>query len=81
MTRETFEKLNDPNLKKILDFFKSLESNSTKYFDEIIELQDKYKKETKIFLTYFGEEEKNFKLPDFFKNMTEFVKSFKIACL
>jgi hypothetical protein len=81
MTRENFEKLNDPNLKKILDYFKSLELNSSKFLDEIIEMQDKYKKETKIFLSYFGEEEKNFKLPDFFKGMSDFVKSFKVACL
>jgi hypothetical protein len=81
MTRENFEKLNDPNLKKILDYFKSLELNSSKYLDEIIDIQDKFKKETKNFLIYFGEEEKNFKLPDFFKGMTDFIKAFKVACL
>jgi hypothetical protein len=81
MTRESFEKLNDPNLNRILDYFKSLESNSTKFLDEIIDKQDKYKKESKNFLAYFGEEERNFKLSDFFKGMTEFVQSFKVACL
>lgn len=81
MTRENFEKLNDPNLKRILSYFKALESNSSRDFDEIIEMQDKYKKETKSFLSYFGEDEKNFKLPDFFKGMSDFVKSFKKACL
>ena len=81
MTRENFEKLNDPNLKRILGYFKSLESNSSRDFDEIIEIQERYKKDTKTFLTYFGESEKDFKLPDFFKGMTDFVKSFKVACL
>lgn len=81
MTRESFEKLNDPNLKKLSNYINSVELIACGEIDEILTAQDNYKKETKSFVQYFGEEEKNFKPIDFMKSINEFIKSFKKACL
>lgn len=81
MTRESFEKLNDQNLKQLTSYLNSIELNSCGALDEIINVQDTFKKEIKAFTQYFGEDEKNFKPIDFLKLISDFVKNFKKACL
>jgi len=81
LTRESFEKVNDPNLKKLSSFLNAIELNSCGALDEIITTQDSFKKEIKAFVQYFGEEEKTFKPIEFLKSINDFVKNFKKACL
>jgi len=81
MTRESFEKLNDPNLKQLIDYLNKIELSSCESLDEIINTQDNFKKEVKGFVQYFGEDEKSFKPIEFLKLISDFVKNFKKACL
>jgi len=81
LTRESFDKVNDSNLKQITSYLNNIELNSCAALDEIIIAQNNFKKDIKEICQYFGEEEKNFKPIEFLKLVSDFVRNFKKACL
>ena len=80
-TRESFEKLDNPNLKNICVYMNLIELNSCGSIDDILTTRDKLKSEIKSLSLYYGEEERNFRPIDMIKTVSDFVRNFKKASL
>jgi hypothetical protein len=77
LTKEIELVSKDPKEEKYLDFIKELEKEVSIYFKEITTCQTNLTKEITETATFFGEDAKVFKLPEFLKLVSTFTNSFK----
>jgi dishevelled associated activator of morphogenesis len=77
LTKEIETVSKDVKEEKYLNFIKDLEKEVSSYFKEITACQTSLTKEITETATYFGEDPKAFKLPEFLKLISTFSGSFK----